>query len=83
MWCAYEGRSPKTVWRADKTAKNILFSITILVMIFSPLPSKSSAFLWHVSDFSYKAIQRKYFIKALSNRSLVVPLQNRSLANEI
>jgi len=60
-----------------------LFSITILVMIFSPLPSMSSAFLWHVSGFSYNVVSIKYFIISLGNRSLVIPLQNRSEANEI
>ena len=83
MWCAYEGRNSRRCGVPIKLPKTILFSITILVMIFSPLPSMSSAFLWLVYDFSYKAIQRKYFIKALSNRSLVVPLWNRSVANEI
>ena len=60
-----------------KMSQKHLFPITILVMIFNPLASKSSVFLWHVSGFSYKAIPIKYFIVPLGNRSLPIPLWNR------
>ena len=60
-----------------KMSQKHLFPITILVMIFNRLASKSLVFLWHVSGFSYKAIPIKYFIVPLGNRSLPIPLWNR------